>query len=130
MCSPTAPLRALTGTSADLRADLIQFYNFMFSNAFLVTTGWLYSTPSVTFKWRDPNFNNEPTATLIAENIYDVFICNAAGQRIKSVGRNTFTHTFCLDESGNDAVWKICRFYELNRFGYEQNDTLYTHTYP
>jgi hypothetical protein len=118
-------------TSDDLRNQLVNFYIFLFTNAFTSSTGWIYSTPTVKFTTRDPEFGNQPTALVTVENISDGFSCGPSGET-KNVFRDTFYHKFCLDVDGDGdhATWKICKFYELNKFVYEQPDSAYTHTAP
>jgi len=115
-------------TSDQLKQQLVNFYVFLFTNAFTSSTGWLYSTPTVKFTQRDPEFNNQPTALVTVENISDGFSCGAT--ETKSVFRDTFFHTFCLDGDSPNTVWKICKFFELNKFVYTQPDSDYTHTAP
>jgi len=112
---------------------LPKFYTLIFSGIFTSTNSWIYSTPSVTFNARDPDFNNQPTALVIVENVNDAFTCSAGPNNtlveVRQVYKDTFYHTFCLD-GVTTLTWKICGFYEDNKAVFTESNSLYTHVEP
>jgi len=117
-------------TSQDLKNALKQFYSLIFTYVFTSSNHWMYSTPYVSFTERDSAFGHQPTATIVVENENLAFTCDPVQGEIRQVYGDTFIHKFCPDGNDDNAVWKICGFYEDNKIIYTQSDSLFAHLAP